>query len=377
MRSAAGRCHPEVRATPSTLDTAVYDTTPRRWRTATTLIIDEVSMVDAGLFDMLESLARLIRGNKRPFGGLQLVITGDFFQLPPVAKRGQVKKFAFQADKWDVVVPHKVRLTRVFRQTDIEFVTALNAVREAACTEEVMDLLNQRHGATLRCGPGITPTRLLTHTDAVARVNKEQLDLLDGEAVTYRAKDSCGAGVSSDMINGMCRAKQVLHLKCGAQVILTKSLDQEKGLVNGARGVVVKIAGQTRLPVVRFSNGLELLIRRETWTLRRGEKALACRSQVPLELGWAISVHKSQGMTLDAVEMDLSSVFEYGQVHNETSRPCECHSSPYIVVARLFQAYVALSRARTLEGLRLTRRLARSSIRAHPDVVRFYRSAFD
>lgn len=113
---------------------------------------------------------------------------------------------------------------------------------------------------------------------------------------------------------------------------------------------VVKIAGQTKLPVVRFASGDELLIRRETWSLRRGDTTVACRSQIPLDLGWAISVHKSQGMSLDAVEMDLSSVFECGQ------------------------AYVALSRAKSLSGLKLTRPLQRRAIRAHPDVIAFYNS---
>ncbi|XP_077981577.1 ATP-dependent DNA helicase PIF1-like [Glandiceps talaboti] len=317
----------------------------RQWRKCKHLIVDEVSMLDADFFTKLEHVARVVRGQpEKPFGGIQLILCGDFLQLPPVTKSGQTRRFCFQSSAWNRCIQQTLELRQVRRQTDTEFINVLQHIRVGRCPEEMAEKLAST--ATNRIDKdGILATRLCTHKEDVEQINVVQLEKLTGERKIYEAMDSDPA--LARLINNQCPVKQNIVIKKGAQVMLTKNLDVSRGLVNGARGVVIGFAkGEKGLPIIRFLNGLEETICPEKWPIKLGGVFLM-RRQLPLQLAWAISIHKSQGLSLDCVEMSLSRVFESGQ------------------------AYVALSRARNLEGLRVVD-FEKSCVRANPDVLKFY-----
>lgn len=221
--------------------------------------------------------------------------------------------------------------------------------------QEAASMLQSRWNRPLRLDDDILPTRLFTHRAEVEELNMQHLRELRGEEAVFDAVDTLqtsargkAAEALAKMLNDAVPVKRRLVLKKGAQVILVRNLNQEEGLVNGARGVVVDFYGQSKHPRVRFASGPELVIRPELWPARIGGRTIGVRKQLPLELAFALSVHRSQGMTLEAVEMSLGRVFEYGQ------------------------CYVALSRAKSLEGLCLLDRFDSRVVRAHPKVKEFY-----
>jgi len=316
----------------------------QRWRRCHALIIDEVSMMDAKLFDLLEAVARKVRGNSRPFGGIQLILSGDFHQLPPVVKDQLTRKFAFESQSWQRCIQASVQLTQVFRQNDSDFIDILAEIRAGTAPESTLRALLARCAAPLELEDGILPTQLFTHRVDVDAINDRQLNSLEGNVVTFTAQDSGDTAA----LQAACPAPRTLRLKEGAQVMLTRNLSSRQGLVNGARGVVEKFT-PSGLPVVKFARGGEsMTIGRERYSIRQGGQDAAVRSQIPLQLAWAVTVHKSQGLTLDRVEVSLDRAFEAGM------------------------AYVALSRARNLEGLRIVGSIASAALRADPKVVAFY-----
>ncbi|NXA19934.1 PIF1 helicase, partial [Ibidorhyncha struthersii] len=318
----------------------------QHWLACQHLIIDEISMVDGKFFDRLEAVARAVRKRDEPFGGIQLIICGDFLQLPPVCKANEETKFCFQAKSWRKCIDINMELTEVRRQTDKTFVSLLSAVRLGRCTEEVTRLLMQT--ATNRSErDGILATRLCTHKDDVEITNERRLQQLSGEVHAFEALDSDPMLVK--LIDAQCPVGGRVELKLGAQVMLAKNLDVSQGLVNGARGVVVGFESEEKgLPKVRFLCGVTQVIKMEKWVFKGPSGVHLSRQQLPLKLAWAISIHKSQGMSLDCVEISLSRVFENGQ------------------------AYVALSRARSLAGLRVLD-FDPKVVRADPSVLQFYR----
>ncbi|XP_060899427.1 ATP-dependent DNA helicase PIF1 [Labrus mixtus] len=318
----------------------------QHWTTCRHLIIDEISMVEAQFFDKLESVARSVRRSTQPFGGIQLIVCGDFLQLPPVSKGKEKASFCFQARSWRKVMQLNMELTEVRRQTDQSFISLLQAVRVGRVTEEVTTkLLESAYHHIER--DGILATRLCTHKDDVELTNENKLQQLPGSVRVFEALDSDPALVKT--IDAHTPVNRVIQLKIGAQVMLTKNLDVTRGLVNGARGVVVAFeSGKHGLPRVRFVCGVTEVLKPERWVFKSGGGIHLSRQQLPLKLAWAISIHKSQGMTLDCVEISLARVFESGQ------------------------AYVALSRARSLEGLRVMD-FDPHVVRANPDVLVFYK----
>ncbi|KAJ7566934.1 hypothetical protein O6H91_02G124500 [Diphasiastrum complanatum] len=338
----------------------------KRWMKAQALVIDEISMIDGEFLDKLDYVGRTVRassGKQKPFGGLQLVVTGDFFQLPPVKPENEKKYFAFEADCWSRCFDLQIELTHVFRQSDQDFVALLNEIRKGVCSPPTLSKL---HGCTGPVGDqGIIPTRLYPHKVDVGRENDHNLRSLGRELVTFTAKDEGKSDFAIRLLENV-RAVKLLSLCIGAQVMLVKNLDTEIGLVNGARGIVVRFSQEEDplapeakdtmrfvspsgvWPVVRFAcDGLERVVRPESWSVLEGNTEIAKRTQVPLILAWALSVHKCQGMTLDRVETDLSKAFDYGMV------------------------YVALSRIRSLDGLQLIG-FDPSRIKVHSKVVSFY-----
>lgn len=374
----------------------------RQWRACRVLVVDEVSMVHSDFFDKVEEMARRIRGSPAPFGGIQLVLTGDFFQLPPVQRnkgcvprpsaswictgpmharedgtrigfphmshersaacvragrersasspvprnRSESPRFCFQSGAWARCVQESVVLTRVFRQSDLEFIGILNRIRTGEPQPDDLARLRQLCTGAGAGGSAIKATQLQTHRQDTDRLNLEQLDRLPGSARAFPALDAGDSALLGQLASS-CPAVKSLRLKEGAQVMLVRTIDHGKGLINGSRGVVEGF--DQGLPVVRFANGVRKTVHREKWTLKSGP-VQAERSQVPLQLAWAISVHKSQGMSLDAVEINLERAFEPGM------------------------AYVALSRARSPQGLKLVGGIDPRALQADPVVKEFYRA---
>lgn len=357
------------------------------WRNINLLVIDEVSMLDPDFFTAVDAVAKAVRNNNLPFGGVQLLLSGDFFQLPPVSKkeRDTVKPvFCFQTKAWQDAVHEVVELTEVFRQHgDNEFIQLLQRARYGDYTTDDVDTLISRVNVRLDGFEGIEPTRLYARRVNVDEVNATALAALGAEveSASYTATVHYEVGVHKNKHGGRtsysvpaalkstmqtklheaaqkykqnAAAPETLDLKIGAQVMLLCNMNIEEGLVNGSRGVVVAFettptSGMRKMPVVQFSR-TRIAVERFTWEYEVAETGLVMYRQVPLQLAWAVTIHKAQGLSLDCVELALDrSVFEYGQ------------------------AYVALSRVRSLHGLRLTS-FTPAVLQAHPLVKGFYAS---
>ncbi|XP_034099654.1 ATP-dependent DNA helicase PIF1 [Drosophila albomicans] len=328
------------------LELASRPASGQTWRKCKRLIIDEISMVDGQFFEKIEAVARHIRRNDRPFGGIQLILCGDFLQLPPVVKASEsgAQRFCFQSSAWESCIQCVFELKQVHRQSDPEFVKILNHLRIGHVNEDISTRLVSTSKQKIE-GNGILATQLCSHTNDANSINESKLENLQGDKVLFRAEDSDGS--MSKTLDQQIQAPSQLFLKINAQVMLLKNINITNGLVNGARGVVVRI--EKGLPVVRFKNNQEYACKHEKWTIKTATGGVMTRRQVPLKLAWAFSIHKSQGLTLDCVEMSLSKVFEAGQ------------------------AYVALSRAKSLQSVRILDFDAKQ-VWANPQVLQFYKN---
>ncbi|BFY99883.1 hypothetical protein BsWGS_02923 [Bradybaena similaris] len=327
---------------PQCVELATRQKVAQQWRACKHLVIDEISMVDGDLFDKLETVARIIRKSDQPFGGIQLILCGDFLQLPPVVAPGEKRRFCFQSEAWQKSIDVTMQLTDVKRQSDKRFIDILQHIRKGSCPEHVSAVLQQTTSRSIQ-QDGVLATKLCTHKVDVEAINTSKLRELNGESRMFASTDTGEA--YTQMLNTLCPVPQHLELKIGAQVMLCKNLDVQRGLVNGARGVV--IGYEADYPVIKFACKVTEVIKSVRWVFKIGGGSTIVRKQIPLKLAWAISIHKSQGMTLDCVEISLAKVFECGQ------------------------AYVALSRAKSLEGLRVVD-FSRSCVRADASVLRFY-----
>ena len=330
----------------------------KRWRDTDILIIDEVSMMTPELLELLEYLGRTVRPKSRmvsplPFGGLQVVLVGDFLQLPPVEKGDQ--QFAFESPVWSQSVKRTIQLKRIYRQTDTAFQTVLDEARTATLSDASYALLESRMNLPWK-DELIKPTLLFTRRAAVDAINQNSLAKLTGETQTYTCRTlpvKCAPSEVAKIVEKMDRdANYVpeLSLKVGAQVMLLKNLEPEAGLVNGSRGVVVAFQEfAPYLPKVQFKTCTRL-IKPEIWA--SNHEPPIQREQIPLRLAYALTIHKAQGASLDSALIDIGdSTFEYGQ------------------------AYVALSRVRSLEGL-YVHDLSPAAFRAHPTVKAFYEGTY-
>lgn len=296
----------------------------RRFVRTDVLIIDEISMLDADRLDLVDRVARFAKGNFEPFGGMQVVLCGDFFQLPPVAKEGEPPpSFAYHADVWKKMQIKVCYLHEQYRQGDREFINVLNAIRRASVGETVKSCLRARQDAA-RFGEMVT--KLYSHNIDVDAENARELARLPGKGTLYRM-DAFGIKAMTDSLKKGCLAPETLTVKRGAKVMFVKN-NFEKGYVNGTLGTISDFDGWS-YPIVTTLDGKNIVTHPEEWSIEENGKMLAKISQVPLRLAWAITIHKSQGMTLDAAEIDLSQAFEKGM------------------------GYVALSRVRSLAGIQL------------------------
>ncbi len=297
-----------------------------RFEKTRVLIIDEVSMLTPGLFESVDALLRNIRFSTEPFGGIQVVLTGDFFQLPPIGDFPADGRFVWQTVTWQRLSPTVCYLSERHRHSDSALVRLLDDLRKGEVSEESYSVLQSRFQHPLPAT--VRPTRLFTHNVDVDRINSEELNnLLDTEhafSATLR-----GNPVIAEKMLQNSLVTEELELKKGAFVMFIKN-NFEQGYVNGTLGEVLGFDDDTGLPIIKTTTGSEILVFPEEWSMvdERGKK-LASIEQIPLRLAWAITVHKSQGMTLDAAEVDLSKAFDPGH------------------------GYVALSRVKDLAGLRL------------------------
>jgi ATP-dependent exoDNAse (exonuclease V) alpha subunit len=294
------------------------------------LIIDEISMLHGKQFNLVNQVLKFFKDSDQAFGGIQLVVSGDFFQLPPVGKPAELNrdKFAFMSSAWVEAKFRVCYLTEQHRQSDSVLDHILNAVRQQNLQpEHVQSLLNTRQHSPR----AEIVTRLYTHNANVDRLNQRQLEAIDGKQHSFSAVLEGNEKLLETLKNSV-RAPEHLELKKHAKVMFVKN-NFDQGYVNGSLGEIcdfVEDPEQGLLPLVQLSDGSRLLVAPETWSIEDEQgQALASFSQIPLRLAWAITIHKSQGMTLDSAEIDLGKTFEHGQ------------------------GYVALSRLKSLEGLKL------------------------
>lgn len=312
----------------------------KRLNAAKVLIIDEISMLDAVVLDTVERAVRLIRNRPEPWGGLQVIFVGDFFQLPPIPQKGEgPARFAFEGDAWRRTNPIVCYLSEQHRQDDGAYLSTLGAIRKGDVGEEIYEHLKTRHAEVPE---DVEVTRLYTHNADVDRMNDEALGRIEGQSRTY-AMDALGNKQLVEGLKKSCISPESLSLKVGAAVMFTKN-NFEAGYVNGTLGTVTAFERDTGRPIVRIRSGELITATPAEWAIEDSGKILAKVIQIPLRLAWAITIHKSQGMSLDAAHMDLSRAFEYGQ------------------------GYVALSRVRAMEGLYLAGLNARA-LEVHPHVL--------
>ncbi len=318
-----------------------------RFQNTRVLIIDEVSMLHHFRLDLVEKIVRSFKRNSAPFGGMQVILCGDFFQLPPVSRANEPEaKFIYHSDAWNEMNLKICYLHEQHRQTDDACVRVLNDIRGNRVSEETLMPLRRRYMKEPKVS--IPPTKLYTHNVDVDSVNEKEISTLDGEENVFEMT-SRGRAPLIEALKKSCLAPEKLRLKIGARVMFVKN-NMDAGYVNGTLGKVV--AFENGAPVVETVKGARIMATPVSWMIEEDGKMKAEITQVPLRLAWAITVHKSQGMSLDAIEVDLSKSFEKGM------------------------GYVALSRVRTLDGLKLLG-LNKIALEVHPEVLEFDKELLD
>lgn len=316
------------------------------------LIIDEISMLHANTLVMVDAVCRLIRQNDEPFGGLQVVFVGDFFQLPPINKKNKEEKeiqlfeeeemgdFAYQSPAWKRASPVICYIHEQHRQDDEDFLDLLLSIRRGTLEGEHLEYLKSRFVKREEFPPNVT--KLFSHNLDVDRVNTDMLSKIEGVEKKFLMNATGKENIVATLKKG-CLSPEVLVLKKGAIVMCTKNNPKER-YVNGTLGEVIDFDSFSGNPVIRTLQGAHITITPLDWSVEENGKIKGKISQIPLRLAWAITVHKSQGMSMDSAIMDLSSVFEYGQ------------------------GYVALSRVRRMKGLYLLG-YNDMSLKVHPDIL--------
>ena len=332
--------------------TAKFSRVRRKIKQAKALAIDEVSMISREVFEILNKVFQAVRENDKPMGGIQILLFGDFLQLPPVNRGANYFNFCFNSQAWRDLDLQAVVLDGSFRQGDKNFVKILNNLRIGTLDKSDREVLESR--ISVSDDGAIRPTILTTHNLKVEEINALELKKIPREEIVHVA-EYFGEPARIEFLKKNCLAAEMLKLKVGAQVMMIKNTYQKEGIINGSLGVVRDFSSRKSHPVVEFENKKIITIAPEEWLIERfdNEKKIVVTeagvSQVPLILAWAMTIHKSQGLTLDKISCDLSDAFSPGQV------------------------YVALSRARCLEGV-FIKSINFEKIFADSNAVKFYQS---
>jgi ATP-dependent DNA helicase PIF1 len=345
--------------------------TKATWKKTQILVVDEVSMLSLKLFTVLNEIGKAVRGNNKPFGGIQLIFAGDFYQLPPVGDRDEpdTQRFCFESDDWNSIFHRdcQIQLIKIFRQTDEIYSSILNQIREGKIKRKVNDLLSQFVGRNYDPTLVAEPTKLYPTRNKVEQINNFKMASLTSEEKEYNLKyvkdlemtktervirmefNEKEIQTELDFLAGNLVCDKNMKTKIGAQVMCVINIKSAEGdtlVCNGSQGIITAYCEFTGCPRVKYNNGVEMLMSRHVWA---SDKIPGIGvSQLPLILAWALTIHKSQGATLDAAEIDVGSgIFECGQT------------------------YVALSRVKSMNGLYLSSFDA-SRIRINKKVKVFY-----
>jgi ATP-dependent DNA helicase PIF1 len=327
------------------------------WRETRILVVDEVSMMSKKIFEMLDAIGKSVRNNQRPFGGIQVVFLGDFYQLPPIESRDEPESgmFCFESDLWFQTFfrENHIILRKIFRQTDETYIRILNEIRIQKIQPESIEILRKLVGRKIE--DGVVVTNIYPKKNMVETVNNREMNKLETDEIEYGMKFMSVIPKTSNITpqqiqietnylksNLLC--DESLTLKIGSQVMCIVNL-VENEICNGSQGIVIDFSTD-HFPIVKFNNGITKKIGFHKW---ESESIVGVSViQIPLILAWALSVHKIQGCSLDNAKIDVgSNIFEFAQT------------------------YVALSRVRSLHGLYLSA-FDESKIRVNPKVVEFY-----
>lgn len=313
----------------------------KRYNAADILVIDEVSMLHGVRLDMVNQACKLLRKDERPFGGLQVILVGDLFQLPPVNRGGEAIDFAHTSEAWRELDPKICYLTEQHRQDESDgLLDLLNAMRRGDVNELHEVMLQERLGR--KPATEVVVTRLYSHNADVESINQKHLDAIDNQTKLFIMQTK-GNAIKVEQLVKSVLAPQQLELKKGAEVMFVAN-NYQQGFANGSRGQVVDF--RDSLPIVELANGRQIKVEPHTWTMEEDGRKTAEAVQLPLRLAWAITIHKSQGMSLDAAEIDLSRSFTPGM------------------------GYVALSRVRSLDGVFLGG-INNMALSMHPQIYEF------
>lgn len=276
---------------------------------AKVLIIDEISMLDGKTFDLIDRVCRRAKHRDNvAFGGIQVVLVGDFFQLPPVSKTNNAQ-FVFDSNAWDDLELKVCVLHEQHRQEDMKFLEILTAMRNGKLTAKHKKDLSVR----LKSKQKTPTTRLFTHNGDVDALNTNELKKLPAKLQSYGMEEE-GVPALVTMLKKNCLSPECLKLKEGALVIFTRN-NFDEGYVNGTLGVVIGFQKGSDLPIVETKDGMRITPDYQEWSVKtsNGKNNIAAIRQVPLRLAWAMTVHKAQGMSLDSATIDLGQAFEFGQ----------------------------------------------------------------
>lgn len=320
---------------------AANDRLKKRYNGTDVLVIDEVSMLHGKRLDMVNEACKILRESEEPFGGLQVILVGDLFQLPPVNRGSELVDFAHTSTAWQELDPSICYLNEQHRQQGGGLLDVLEAMRAGELEDHHGEVLTSRLAARPEADAPVT--RLYSHNIDVEAINQRHLQALASEVKAYTMLAK-GSKAKVEQLAKSVLAPEVLELKPGAEVMFVAN-NFALGFVNGSRGKIVGFDGD-KPKVELLSSGRVVVVEPHSWTLSEDGRKRAEVVQLPLRLAWAITIHKSQGMSLDAAEIDLSKSFTPGM------------------------GYVALSRVRSLDGLYLSG-LNRMALQMHPEIYEF------
>ena len=337
------------------------------WKDIDILIIDEVSMMSKKMFEILDMIGKKVRNNTFPFGGIQLILSGDFYQLPPVGNKDEPEtiQYCFESELWDetFLKSNQIQLITIFRQKDQLYAKILNQIREGIIKKSSCKKLEEYINRPLP--PNFKPTKLFPTRSKVDMINQSEMMELETNTIEYKLRNmlelpmtekekTIRSQFTNEQIelelkylksNLIC--EESIQLKIGAQVMCIVNIELPDGnmICNGSQGIIKEIK-QNNIPLVKFNSGTEMLMSYHVWPSENIPGIGV--GQIPLILAWALTIHKAQGASLDCAEIDVgNSIFEAGQT------------------------YVALSRVKSLDGLYLTS-FNPARIRIHKKVKEFY-----